>query len=168
MNITDTTNKVIELFKEIESLEDISKLKFILYTFERLNNNQINDKNEINPDLVEDNNINIFNMELLGFPLNYCTIFLEYNVMLYQQMLQTKNVYEDNGNIIGIEYDDLESKLITNFERLSYNEKLDVFSELFIRYDNETYFKEKITMITFDSKRNGFDIAKKIEQFKII
>lgn len=167
MYITDTTNKVIELFNDIENIEDISKIKFILYTFERLNNNQINDKNEINPDLIDNENLNIFNMESLGFPSNYCTIFLEYNVMLYQQILQTKDVYEDNGNIIGIEYNETESKIINDFEQLSYNEKLDIFSELFIRYDNETYFKNKITMMTFDSKRNGFELAREIKKYKI-
>lgn len=166
MYITDTTNKVIELFNDIENIEDISKIKFILYTFERFNNNQINDTNEINPDLIDNENLNIFNMELLGFPSNYCTIFLEYNVMLYQQILQTKDVYEDNGNIIGIEYDKTESKIISDFEQLSYNEKLDIFSELFIRYDNETYFKNKITMMTFDSKRNDFELAREIKKQK--
>lgn len=98
---------------------------------------------------------------------NHKKSLFEYNVMLYQQILQTKDVYEDNGNIIGIEYDKTESKIISDFEQLSYNEKLDIFSELFIRYDNETYFKNKITMITFDSKRNGFELAREIKKYKI-
>lgn len=32
--------------------------------------------------------------------------------------------------------------------------------------ENETYFKNKITNLTFDSKLNGFDIAKLIKDFK--
>ena len=39
-------------------------------------------------------------------------------------------------------------------------------SEIVIRYDNETYFKDKITILTFDSKSNGFDIAKIIQEYK--
>ena len=31
-----------------------------------------------------------------------------------------------------------------SLEKLDYNEKLDVFSEIIIRYDNETYFTNKI------------------------
>ena len=53
--------------------------------------------------------------------------------------------------------------IISKFESLSFNEKLDMFSEIVIRYDNETYFKDKITILTFDSKSNGFDIAKIIQ-----
>ena len=52
------------------------------------------------------------------------------------------------------------------FEKLDYNEKLDVFSEIIIRYDNETYFENKITIISFDSKSSGFDIANMIKKYK--
>lgn len=34
------------------------------------------------------------------------------------------------------------------------------------RYDNEPYFDEKITMMNFDSKMSGFDIAKLIQKNK--
>jgi len=47
-----------------------------------------------------------------------------------------------------------------------FNEKLDVFSEIIIRYDNETYFDKKLTIISFDSKSSGFDIAKMIKNYK--
>lgn len=55
-------------------------------------------------------------------------------------------------------------KLASEFEKLNFNEKLDVFSEIVIRYDNETYFEEKLTFVTltFDSNSNGFDFAKRI------
>lgn len=59
-----------------------------------------------------------------------------------------------------------DKNLISKFESLSFNEKLDMFSEIIIRYDNETYFKYKITILTFDSKSNGFDIAKIIQEYK--
>lgn len=49
---------------------------------------------------------------------------------------------------------------------ICFNEKLDMFSEIVIRYDNETYFKDRITILTFDSKSNGFDIAKIIQEYK--
>ena len=49
---------------------------------------------------------------------------------------------------------------------LNFNEKLDLFSEIFIRYDNETYFNKKITIINLDSRSNGFDFAKLTQKFK--
>lgn len=56
--------------------------------------------------------------------------------------------------------------MISEFEKLNYNEKLDIISEIIVRYDNETYFNEKITVLNFDSNLNGFDIAKNIQNIK--
>ena len=60
-----------------------------------------------------------------------------------------------------------DKKLISKFEKLDFNEKLDIFSEIIIRYDNETYFDEKITMLSFDDELNGFEIANLIQKFKL-
>ena len=152
MYITETTENVKKLIEEIENKDDITKLKFLIYIFGLLNNNQINDKNEANPDLIDDNDIKIFT--------------LEYFVMLYNGLTNTKDAYEDNGNVLGIIYNDEDIKFDSQFEKLDYNEKLDVFSEIIIRYDNETYFENKITIISFDSKSSGFDIANMIKKYK--
>ena len=87
---------------------------------------------------------------------------------VYKEKTKTNKIYEDNGNVFGIEYSDDDNKLASDFEKLSFNEKLDVFSEIVIRYDNETYFEEKLTFVTltFDSNSNGFDFAKRIQDFK--
>lgn len=166
MYITETTENVKRIFESLNELNDISKLKIILYTFGLLNNDQINSKNEVNPNLVEDDKLIIFNMQSLGFDDNYCNVFLQYNIMLYNVITKTKNVYEDNGNVIGLEYNELEQAIIKIFESLTFKEKLDVFSELIIEYDNETYFKEKITMVSFSSEEDGFSIANRIQHFK--
>lgn len=167
MYITDTTENVKKIFENISKLDDIGKIKFVLYTYGLLNNNQINDKNEPNPDLMGEEDLVIFNMTMLGMSSNACSVFLAYNIMLYNELTKTKNVYLDNTNVIGLEYDEMESSIISQFEKLTYNEKLDVFKELFITYDNNTYFKNNINIMTFNSNKNGFDIAKEIEQFKI-
>lgn len=153
--------------EELENKNDITKLKFLIYIFGLLNNNQINDKNEANPDLVEDDKMEIFTLESVGLSANACTILLEYFVMLYNGLTNSKEAYEDNGNVLGIVYDKEDKKLDSQFERLNYNEKLDVFSEIIIRYDNETYFEKKITIISFDSKANGFDLAHLIQEQKV-
>ena len=54
MYITETTENVRNLWKQLEAQDDLSKLKFLIYIFGLLNNNQINDKNEANPNLIED------------------------------------------------------------------------------------------------------------------
>lgn len=166
MYITETTDNVRKLMEEIEHQEDISKLKFLIYIFGLLNNNQINDKNEANPDLMEDNNVKIFNLESIGLPFNACTVLLQYFVMLYNGITNTKDIYEDTGNIIGVAYSFEEKTLLAKFEKLGFNEKLDIFSEIIIRCDNETYFKSNIVIPMFDSTSNGYAIAKRIKSLK--
>ncbi|MBD9114160.1 hypothetical protein EGP95_00050 [bacterium] len=166
MYITETTENVKKLIEELEKKDDITKLKFLIYIFGLLNNSQINDKNEANPDLVENDDIKIFTLDMVGLSENACTILLEYFVMLYNGLTNTKDAYEDNGNVLGIVYDKEDKKLDSQFEKLDFNEKLDVFSEIIIRYDNETYFDKKLTIISFDSKSSGFDIAKMIKNYK--
>lgn len=166
MYITETTDNVRKLMEEIEHQEDISKLKFLIYIFGLLNNNQINDKNEANPDLMEDNNVKIFNLESIGLPFNVCTVLLQYFVMLYNGITNTKDIYEDTGNIIGVAYSSEEKTLLAKFEKLGFNEKLDIFSEIIIRCDNETYFKSNIVIPMFDSTSNGYAIAKRIKSLK--
>lgn len=166
MYITETTDNVRKLMEEIEHQEDISKLKFLIYIFGLLNNNQINDKNEANPDLMEDNNVKIFNLESIGLPFNACTVLLQYFVMLYNGITNTKDIYEDTGNIIGVAYSSEEKTLLAKFEKFGFNEKLDIFSEIIIRCDNETYFKSNIVIPMFDSTSNGYAIAKRIKSLK--
>lgn len=166
MYITETTDNVRKLMEEIEHQEDISKLKFLIYIFGLLNNNQINDKNEANPDLMEDNNVKIFNLESIGLPFNACTVLLQYFVMLYNGITNTKDIYEDTRNIIGVAYSSEEKTLLAKFEKLGFNEKLDIFSEIIIRCDNETYFKSNIVIPMFDSTSNGYAIAKRIKSLK--
>ena len=74
-------------------------------------------------------------------------------------MTNTKDTYEDNGNILGVNYNKEDKKLASKFEKINFNEKLDVFSEIIIRYDNETYFNHKTLVLSLDSKLSGYDIA---------
>ncbi|MDY5058902.1 MAG: hypothetical protein SPF04_05500 [Bacilli bacterium] len=168
MYITETTINVKNVFEKVEELNDIGKVKFILYTFGLLNNNQINNKNEINPTLNKDEEeMTIFKMDLLGLSESACNVFLEYNAMLYNGLTETKDIIIDNGNVLGLEFEDNEINIVKDFEKLTYNEKLDLFKELFIRYDNNTYFKDNINIMTFDSNKNGFDIARLIDNYKL-
>ena len=137
MYITETNENVKKLFEKIDELKDVNKLKFLIYIFGLLNNNQINDKNDANPDLRQDNDINIFTFSSLGFSENANTIFLQYLVMIYNILTSSKDAYEDNGNVLGIKIDEIDKNIASDFEKLSFNEKLDVFSEIIIRYDNE-------------------------------
>ena len=81
---------------------------------------------------------------MIGLSSNAGNLLLQYFAMLYNGMTDSKDAYEDNGNILGINCDKTDKEFASKFERLDFNEKLDVFSEHKIRYDNETYFNERL------------------------
>lgn len=166
MYITETTDIVRKLFDEIEMCNDESKLKFLIYIFDKLNNGQINSKNEVNTNLIEDDDLKIFKFSSIGLKDSYCDLFIRYFISIYKIMNeQVSIVYDDN--VKGILYFENEKEIISDFEKLSFNEKLDVFREIFIRYDNETYFNKQFTEITFSSRLSGYDIANNIQKLKI-
>ena len=172
MYITSASEKTRMVMDEVLlKLSDKSKMKLLLYLFSELNNNQINSKNEVNPDLIEDDDMVIFNLESLGFSIQEGELFLRYNLGLYNYINeQVKNketkIYLENGYIVGLDYSPLESATINMFEKLSFSEKIDFIAEIMIRYDNRTYFKDCITEIGFTEDLTGFDIAKRIMEFK--
>ncbi|MDO5568599.1 MAG: hypothetical protein Q4G04_00600 [bacterium] len=166
MYITETTDNVRKLFDNLENMDNASKMRFLMYIFSLLNNNQINNKNIANPDLVEDDDLIIFNFESIGFAPNLCTVFLQYNILIYKVLTKSDELYEENGNVMGLKFESEEEKVISSFERLDFNEKLDVFSEIFIRYDNNTLYGDEITMFPFKLEESGFTTAKLIQDLK--
>ncbi len=166
MYISETTENVRGLIEKLENYADVTKLKFLIYIVGLLNNKQINSKNEPNPDLMEDDKIKIFDLESIGLENNLCTIWLQNLISIYNNMINNMEAYENNGNVLGITYNDEEKLILSEFEKLDFYEKLDTFSEIIIKYDNETYFdSEKI--IPWNLGTNGFNIAKKIKDLKI-
>ena len=127
MYITNTTEDVRKLVEELETTSDLTKLKFLVYIFGLLNNNQINDKNESNPDLIEDDDMTMLNSEAIGLTTNACTILLQYFAMLYNSMTDSKDAYEDNGNLLGINYNKEHKKIQYKIKKINLNEKLDFF-----------------------------------------
>lgn len=143
MYITNVTDDVRILFENLDKVDDYNRLNFLLYTFNSLNNNQINNKNEANPNLVEDNHLIVFNFDNIGYSNEVCDIFLHYLVMV-NNIISDDKLYIDCGNVIGLNYD---NRIISSFEKLNFIEKIDVISELIIRYDNKTYFNEQLEVV---------------------
>lgn len=166
MYISNVGEDVSKLFSYIEKLNDESKLKVLIYILNIINNNQINDRNETNPELLLDDDLKILKFSFIGLNDNHCEIFIKYLISVYSIMNKYDKVMYIENNVEGLVYTEEEKIIIYKFENLSFNDKLDIIRKLFIRYDNETYFKNKITMVTFDSKLDGFDIANNIIKFK--
>lgn len=169
MYIAYTTDNVRKIFDYIEKKDNLARMKFLIYLFNGLNNNQINKQNEVNPDLIEDENLEIFNFQSIGFEDNFGTLFLQHLSMIYNKIDTDNEVYEKNGNIYGITFNDDDKKNISNFEKLNFEEKLDVLSEIIIRLDNETLlpkYDDEILNISFSVEQNGFEIARMIQEYK--
>lgn len=162
MYITNVTDDVRKLFESLDKADDYNRLNFLLYTFNSLNNNQINNKNEVNPNLVEDDDLIVFNFNNIGYSNEVCDIFVHYIVMV-NNIISNNKVYIDCGNVIGLNYN---NRIISSFEKLNFIDKIDVISELIIRYDNKIYFNEQLEVVSFDSELSGYDIAYLITKYK--
>ena len=165
MYITNTTDKVREFFEELLEQKDYTKLKVLIYVLNALYNNQINNKGIANPDLTE-KDIEIFKYSSVGLDDELVFALLAYLVAVYNLTDIGKEVYLDDNNVVGMKYDKNEEEILSKYEKMTFNEKLDILSELLIRYDNFTYFEERITFITLGSDITGFDIAKLIQDYK--
>lgn len=166
MYITDTTDNVIKIFDKVSKFEDSGRLKFVIYVFDCLNNDHINSKDEVNPNLIENEDITIFNLDMIGLNKNFAEIYLEYLTMVFNNVgTLLSKAYQENGNVMGIHYNKYDKTLLSIFEKLSYNEKLDVLAEMFIRLDNETLFSDKYPMLELNI--DGFEVARNIIEQKI-
>ena len=167
MYITDTTENVRKIFEMLDERDDVAKMKFLIYIFDLATHQQINDKNEVNPNLIEDDDLIIFNLEDVGMINNYADLFLEYLVMTFNMIATnlSNKCYQNDGNVEGIYYDKFDKILLSNFEKLSYNEKLDIFGEIFIKIENDSFFDKKYKIISLNT--NGYDIASNITKLKL-
>lgn len=162
----ETTENVRKIFDKLEKFKDTGKLKFTIYVFDSLNTGHINSKNELNPELTEDDDLVVFNLDMVGLTHNFAEIYLEYLTMEFNNIATMfSKCYQENGNVMGIHYNKYDKPLLSMFEKLSYNEKLEVLAELFIRLDNKSLFQDKYTLLELTG--NGFEIAKNIIDLKI-
>ena len=141
MYLKNTSNDVKKIMEKIGELDKINKLKFITYILNLWNNNQINSLNEINPDLLDDSiDISIFNPSSIGYP-DLVKMLKEYWNHFYQIYRFYLKEYKD---------------LITLFEKLSFKEKKDVLSEIFLHLEHDELLPDNV---------DGYEIANLIIKF---
>lgn len=166
MFITKTTDEVYKLFEKFESENDICKLKFLIYVMEKLYNKQINSKNISNPNLLDDSeDLGVLDNNILDFSDSFLEKFIYENMKIYNKVTNN-NLYLMDGNVIKMDYKNNEKNLISDFEKLNFNEKIDVVSELFIRYDNDTYY-ENNKYKCFELVNNKFEFASLLQKYKL-
>lgn len=108
----------------------------------------------------------ILRFERIELTNNTCDILLQFFAMAFRELYKENVQYVDN-HFIGLDYDEKDKIILSQFEKLSYNEKLDVISELVIRYNNNSMFKNQEIHIPFNDDVDGFEWAGLIQKLKI-
>ena len=166
MYITDTTNNVRDIIESFDIKNDYGKMKVMMYIFEKVDNGQINSKNIANPNIGDNEDIEIFTFERIELTNKTCDILLQFFAMAFRELYKENVQYVDN-HFIGLDYNEKDKIILSQFEKLSYNEKLDVISELVIRYNNNSMFKNQEIHISFKDDVDGFELARLIQKLKI-
>ncbi len=166
MYITDTTNNVRDFIESFDIKNDYGKMKVMMYIFEKVDNGQINSKNIANPNIGDNEDIEIFTFERIELTNKTCDILLQFFAMAFRELYKENVQYVDN-HFIGLDYNEKDKIILSQFEKLSYNEKLDVISELVIRYNNNSMFKNQEIHIPFNDDVDGFELARLIQKLKI-
>ena len=166
MYITDTTNNVRDIIESFDIKNDYEKMKVMMYIFEKVDNGQINNKNIANPNIGDNEDIETFTFERIGLTYNTCDILLQFLAMVYREIYKA-NVHYIDSHVDGLDYNDEDKIILSQFEKLNYNEKLDVISELVIRYNNNSMFKNDEIYIPFKDDVDGYEWARLIQKLKI-
>lgn len=130
------------LIESLDNLEQKEQIKYICYVLDSLDNNLINSSNTCNPDL-EDTNIEIFNPLVIGYSNNLTKdikCYLNYNYNLFYRFYQK-----------GIE------DVLSNFEKLSYEDKIIFLKELFLFLEQNNLLPDNI---------DGYTIARNIMNYQ--
>lgn len=133
---------VKKLIKSLDNLENNNQIKFIYYVLDSWDNNLINSLNTCNPDL-EDTSIEIFNTLVIGCSNNLTKdikYYLNYNYNSFYRFYQK-----------GIE------DVLSNFEKLSYEDKIIFLKELFLFLEQNNLLPDNI---------DGYIIARNIMNYQ--
>lgn len=120
MYLKDISDDVRVLIEKVNELDNINIMKFTNYIFDLWINNQINSLNETNPLLLDDSvNITIFNPNDIG--MHYIT----------NEIKEYFNIKYNLYRFYPKEY----IKLISLFDKLTYEDKIKTIAELFLILD---------------------------------
>lgn len=161
INSSKEVKKIIEC---VDSLKDYQKLQAFIPILEQWSYNQINDKNEANPDLNNEEEIIIFNPSSIdldnafGISLAgelYLFLAIEYNVKVSETINDSFDMQ--------LEHNEEELKVLKKFEKLSFKDKIDVVTEIILFLGN---FKIKSMGNEIMDSKICFNIARKILDYK--
>lgn len=84
----------------------------------------------------------------------------------YNLNVETKKAYDYNGIVVGVNYNQEDNENTSLFEKCNFEDKLDILSEIIIRFDNNSLFEKIDLSNIFKIETNGFEIARLIKEYK--
>lgn len=138
MYLKNVNKETKNLMNEFECLEENEQKGFIKYVLERFDNDQINNLDEENPSLLDDSiDILIFNPMSIGYDNNLVSeIIKSLNYRLYQKSI---------------------NDLLSKYERLSFEDKIDVVTEIILFLENRNLLLSYL---------DGYSVARSILNYK--
>jgi len=112
---------------------------------------------------------NVFNFKKIGIPNTKFENLIERILLLYNGTSCFKKKHYClfcNGNIIGIRYSIEQENLISSFNEMNYENKIDVIEEFIKLFDKEICFNEKIIILNNSSNVTGYEITEAIDRYK--
>lgn len=164
MFIINSSREVKTIMECVDSLKDYQKLQVFIPIFEQWSNNQINDKNEANPDLIDEEEIIIFNPSSIELD-NVFGISLVGEIYLFlvqKYSIKASEIVSESFDM-QLVHDREELQVLKKFERLSFKDKIDVVVEIILLLGN---FKIKGAGNEIMDSKICFDIARKILDYK--
>lgn len=141
MYLKNTSNEVKKITEKINELDKENKLKFISYILNLWDNDQINSLDVTNPSLLDDSScIDIFNPSNIG-----CCYLVDKLKEYWNHTYKLYHLYRK-------EY----KELITLFEKLSFKEKKDILSEIFLHLEHDELLPDNV---------DGYEIARMIIKY---
>ena len=155
MYITDTTNNVRDIIESFDIKNDYEKMKVMMYIFEKVDNGQINNKNIANPNIGDNEDIEIFTFERIGLTHNTCDILLQFLAMVFREIYKA-NVHYIDSHVDGLDYNDEDKiKILLNenvYPRIFNNHFL-VFDTLKINFNNDDSYIQLLNEIRQGKRR---------------
>lgn len=162
MYLSNTSNKVKDLFERLEEFKNTTKFEVCIYLFEEWNNGLINEKNETNPSAT-DEDFEIFKPTNVGLSEHFAHSIGTLLLGIMNNFTEANQQLTDD--LLTINLDDDAKQWVSTYEKLDFSEKIDVIGELLIRYDNEELF-EGLYHFPVLSEDDGFNVALNIKDYK--
>lgn len=152
---SEASKTAVAIIERIEQVKYTDRLEICIDLFKRWSDRSISSGDGV-----------VFTPSAIGFKETLGQEISDFLfVMLNNERIRTagKLVLTKNDDEI---YKDTSRKVLADFKKLDFADKIDVMSELIVKLDNRTLFLEKLDFPKFNQFMTGYDIGNEMQDFK--